>query len=143
MASPGEVAAMRRALDLGAAVAGGTSPNPPVGAVVLDHAGQPAGEGGTRPAGQAHAEVVALAAAGERARGGTAVVTLEPCAHTGRTGPCTTALLTAGIRRVVVAVQDPNTEAGGGIEILRAAGVDVELGPGAAEAEEANRPWLT
>ena len=143
MASPGEVAAMRRALDLGAAVAGGTSPNPPVGAVVLDHAGQPAGEGGTRPAGQAHAEVVALAAAGDRARGGTAVVTLEPCAHTGRTGPCVEALLAAGVGRVVYAVDDPNPVAGGGAARLRAAGLQVEGGVLAGEARHgALEPWL-
>jgi diaminohydroxyphosphoribosylaminopyrimidine deaminase/5-amino-6-(5-phosphoribosylamino)uracil reductase len=143
MASPGEVAAMRRALDLGAAAAGGTSPNPPVGAVVLDRAGQPAGEGSTRPAGQAHAEVVALAAAGDRARGGTAVVTLEPCAHTGRTGPCVEALVAAGVGRVVYAVADPDPRAAGGAARLRAAGLQVEGGVLEGEARQgALEPWL-
>ena len=143
MAVGSELAAMRRAVELSTRGRGGTLPNPVVGCVIIAADGAVAGEGWHERPGGPHAEVVALAAAGERARGGTAVVTLEPCAHTGRTGPCTTALLAAGIHRVVVAVEDPNTEAGGGIEILRAAGADVELGPGAAEAEEANRPWLT
>jgi diaminohydroxyphosphoribosylaminopyrimidine deaminase/5-amino-6-(5-phosphoribosylamino)uracil reductase len=143
VASADEIAAMRRALDIGAAVAGGTSPNPPVGAVVLDRAGEPAGEGGTRPAGQPHAEVVALAAAGDRGRGGTAVVTLEPCAHTGRTGPCVEALLAAGIARVVYAVDDPHPVAAGGADRLRAAGVQVEGGVLADEARYgALEPWL-
>ena len=143
MASPGEVAAMRRALHLGAAAAGRTSPNPPVGAVVLDPAGRPAGEGSTRPAGQPHAEVVALAAAADRARGGTVVVTLEPCAHTGRTGPCVEALLAAGVARVVYAATDPDPAAAGGAARLRAAGVQVEGGVLAAEAGSgALQPWL-
>ena len=85
-----EQAAMLRALALGETARGVTSPNPPVGAVILAADGSFAGEGATAPVGGPHAEVVALAAAGDRARGGTAVVTLEPCAHTGRTGPCTT-----------------------------------------------------
>ena len=135
--------AMRRAVVLSRAVLGATSPNPPVGAVVLDAAGELVGEGATRPAGQAHAEVLALAQAGQRARGGTAVVTLEPCSHTGRTGPCTTALLAAGIARVVVACADPTTTAGGGAEVLRAAGVEVLTG--VLEPEVARGPleaWL-
>ena len=87
MARARESSAMARARELGLGVLGTTSPNPPVGAVVLDPAGTPVGEGATAPPGGPHAEVTALAHAGERARGGTAVVTLEPCAHTGRTAP--------------------------------------------------------
>jgi diaminohydroxyphosphoribosylaminopyrimidine deaminase/5-amino-6-(5-phosphoribosylamino)uracil reductase len=120
--------AMRRAVALSARALGTTSPNPPVGAVVLDRDGQVVGQGWTQPPGGPHAEVVALQDAGERARGGTAVVSLEPCRHTGRTGPCTDALLAAGVARVVVACADPTAEAGGGAEVLRAAGVDVDTG---------------
>ena len=130
-----ERAAMARARELGAAVLGSTSPNPAVGAVILAADGTVAGEGATQPPGGAHAEVRALAAAGERARGGTSVVTLEPCAHTGRTGPCADALIAAGVARVVVAVPEPTSLAGGGVERLRAAGIDVELGVEQAEAE--------
>src|SRR6266571_5237011 len=101
-----EQAAMHRALALGETVRGRTSPNPPVGAVVLGPDQRLAGEGATAPAGGPHAEVVALAAAGEAARGGTAVVTLEPCSHTGNTGPCTQALIDAGIAKVIYAVED-------------------------------------
>src|SRR4051812_18631953 len=116
---------MVRARELGNSVLGSTSPNPPVGAVVLAADGTVAGEGATAPSGGPHAEVRALAQAGERARGGTAVVTLEPCAHTGRTGPCADALLAAGVARVVVAVPEPTEQAGGGADRLRAAGVEV------------------
>ena len=128
MASQVELDAVRRAVELSRAALGRTSPNPPVGAVVLDAAGSVAGEGWTRPPGGPHAEVVALEQAGARARGGTAVVTLEPCRHVGRTGPCTQALLAAGVARVVVACADPTPDAGGGADVLRAAGVDVETG---------------
>jgi diaminohydroxyphosphoribosylaminopyrimidine deaminase/5-amino-6-(5-phosphoribosylamino)uracil reductase len=139
-----EQAAMARARELGLRVLGTTSPNPPVGAVVLDAAGEVVGEGATSPPGGPHAEVHALAQAGERARGGTAVVTLEPCAHTGRTGPCADALLAAGIARVVVAVPEPTQLATGGATRLRAAGVDVEVGAEqAAAAEGALAAWLT
>ena len=144
MTTPAELGAMSRARELGERVLGTTSPNPPVGAVVLDAAGRIVGEGATSPPGGAHAEVHALAQAGERARGGTAVVTLEPCAHTGRTGPCADALLAAGVARVVVAVPEPTRLAGGGATRLRAAGVDVELGVQQAEAERgALAAWLT
>jgi diaminohydroxyphosphoribosylaminopyrimidine deaminase / 5-amino-6-(5-phosphoribosylamino)uracil reductase len=140
----GEAHAMARARELGAAVLGTTSPNPPVGAVILAADGTPAGEGATAPPGGPHAEVTALTQAGDRARGGTAVVTLEPCAHTGRTGPCADALITAGIARVVVAVPEPTEFAGGGADRLRAAGVDVELGVEQHEAEDgALAGWLT
>ncbi|WP_345412432.1 bifunctional diaminohydroxyphosphoribosylaminopyrimidine deaminase/5-amino-6-(5-phosphoribosylamino)uracil reductase RibD [Pseudonocardia xishanensis] len=117
--------AMRRALAASVAVHGRTSPNPPVGAVVLDAAGEVVGVGATEPAGGAHAEVVALREAGERARGGTAVVTLEPCAHHGRTPPCTDALRAAGVQAVHIGAADPNPVAAGGAELLRAAGVTV------------------
>jgi diaminohydroxyphosphoribosylaminopyrimidine deaminase/5-amino-6-(5-phosphoribosylamino)uracil reductase len=144
MASDAERAAMRRAVVLSLRALGATSPNPPVGAVVLDAAGAVAGEGWTRPPGGPHAEVAALRAAGERARGGTAVVTLEPCRHTGRTGPCTDALLAAGVARVVVACPDPTPEAGEGAAVLRAAGVDVETGVLTDEvARGPLEPWLT
>jgi len=139
-----ESSAMTRARELGASVLGTTSPNPAVGAVVLSADGTPVGEGATAPPGGPHAEVRALERAGDRARGGTVVVTLEPCAHTGRTGPCADALIAAGVARVVVAVPEPTELAGGGAARLRAAGVDVELGVERAEAEEgALAGWLT
>ena len=143
MASQVEQAAMRRAIALAHDALGNTSPNPNVGCVILDADGQVAGEGFTAPAGGPHAEVRALAAAGARARGGTAVVTLEPCNHTGRTGPCTRALLAAGIARVVIGVPDPNPLAAGGADTLRSAGVDVALGVLAPEARDAMLGWLT
>lgn len=105
------------------AVRGTTSPNPPVGCVILDAHGELVGSGATAPPGGPHAEVVALREAGERARGGTAVTTLEPCNHTGRTGPCSVALVQAGITHVHYAAADPNPQAAGGAEHLRAAGV--------------------
>lgn len=138
-----EEAAMHRALALAETVRGRTSPNPAVGAVVLATEGSLAGEGATSPAGGPHAEVVALAAAGDAARGGTAVVTLEPCAHTGRTGPCVEALVGAGITKVVYALDDPNPVATGGADWLRQAGVQVVAGvQSAAAASGALRPWL-
>ncbi|MFW3169143.1 bifunctional diaminohydroxyphosphoribosylaminopyrimidine deaminase/5-amino-6-(5-phosphoribosylamino)uracil reductase RibD [Geodermatophilus sp. CPCC 206100] len=143
-ATPVELAAMARARELAAGVLGTTSPNPAVGAVVLAADGTPVGEGATAPPGGPHAEIRALARAGDRARGGTAVVTLEPCAHTGRTGPCADALLAAGVARVVIAVPEPTSLAGGGAERLRAAGVDVVLGVEQAQAEDgALAAWLT
>lgn len=135
--------AMRRAIRLAARGLGSTSPNPVVGCVVLDAAGRTVGEGWHQRAGEAHAEVNALAAAGERARGGTAVVTLEPCNHTGRTGPCTQALINAGVARVVFAVADPNPLATGGASALHAAGIDVQGGLLAEEAAAGNEAWLT
>ncbi len=144
MAGDTETSALRRAVELSAAALGTTSPNPPVGAVVLDRDGALAGTGATAPPGGPHAEVRALAEAGDRARGGTAVVTLEPCRHTGRTGPCTRALLDAGVARVVVACADPTVQAGGGAEVLRAAGVEVETGVLADEvAHGPLEAWLT
>jgi diaminohydroxyphosphoribosylaminopyrimidine deaminase/5-amino-6-(5-phosphoribosylamino)uracil reductase len=142
--SAAEQRAMARARELGTTALGTTSPNPAVGAVVLDAAGAPVGEGATAPPGGPHAEVTALAHAGERARGGTAVVTLEPCAHTGRTGPCADALIAAGIARVVVAVPEPTALAGGGAARLRAAGIDVVTGVEQQAAERgALAGWLT
>ncbi|MDT0533073.1 bifunctional diaminohydroxyphosphoribosylaminopyrimidine deaminase/5-amino-6-(5-phosphoribosylamino)uracil reductase RibD [Micromonospora sp. DSM 115977] len=135
--------AMRRAVELAARGLGTTSPNPVVGCVLLDAAGQVVGEGFHAYAGGPHAEIVALAQAGERARGGTAVVTLEPCDHTGRTGPCSTALVRAGVARVVIAVPDPNPLATGGAATLRAAGIQVDTGVREAEAEAGNVAWLT
>ena len=143
LVSEAEQAAMHRALALAETARGHTSPNPAVGAVVLGADGHLVGEGVTAPAGGPHAEVVALAAAGRRAKGGTAVVTLEPCAHTGRTGPCAAALVAAGIARVIYAVGDPNPEAAGGAEKLRSAGIDVVPGVEQdAAADGALRPWL-
>jgi diaminohydroxyphosphoribosylaminopyrimidine deaminase / 5-amino-6-(5-phosphoribosylamino)uracil reductase len=138
-----EVAAMARAIALSRQALGDTSPNPNVGCVILDASGQTVGSGHTAPAGGPHAEIRALAEAGARARGGTAVVTLEPCNHTGRTGPCTRALLAAGISRVVVGVRDPNPLAAGGAETLRAAGVQVVSGVLEEPAREAMTAWLT
>ena len=142
--SPAERTAMARARRLGDAVLGTTSPNPPVGAVILAADGTPVGEGATARPGGPHAEIAALERAGARARGGTAVITLEPCAHTGRTGPCADALLAAGVARVVIAVPEPTELAGGGADQLREAGVDVEVGVEQAEAETgALAGWLT
>ncbi|MCP3817003.1 bifunctional diaminohydroxyphosphoribosylaminopyrimidine deaminase/5-amino-6-(5-phosphoribosylamino)uracil reductase RibD [Streptomyces sp. A3M-1-3] len=134
---------MRRAIALAARGLGSTSPNPVVGCVILDASGETAGTGYHQRAGGPHAEIHALLAAGEKARGGTAYVTLEPCNHTGRTGPCAHALADAGIARVVYAVGDPNPQATGGAETLRAAGVEVEGGLLADEAEAGNAAWLT
>lgn len=117
--------ALAEAIALSRSGLGVTTPNPPVGAVVLGPDGQVAGRGVTEAAGGRHAEAVALDAAGALARGGTLVVTLEPCDHQGRTGPCTARALDAGVSRVVYAVADPTREAAGGARSLRAAGVDV------------------
>ena len=143
MASPAEDVAMMRAVALAARGLGTTSPNPVVGCVILDQSGGVVGEGFHAYAGGPHAEVRALAEAGERARGGTAVVTMEPCNHVGRTGPCTQALIRAGIVRVVAGVADPNPVATGGTDTLRSHGIDVELGLRAAEVYAGNLAWLT
>ena len=122
-------------------------PNPAVGCVIVDGAGEVLGQGHTQRAGEAHAEVMALrdaAARGHSVAGATAYVTLEPCAHHGRTGPCTDALVAAGIGRVVAALEDPHPRvAGQGIARLRAAGVQVDVGLGAAEARELNIGFLS
>ncbi|MFI5863009.1 bifunctional diaminohydroxyphosphoribosylaminopyrimidine deaminase/5-amino-6-(5-phosphoribosylamino)uracil reductase RibD [Streptomyces sp. NPDC051546] len=135
--------AMRRAVELAARGLGSTSPNPVVGCVITDASGGIVGEGWHERAGGPHAEVHALNAAGAAARGGTAYVTLEPCNHTGRTGPCAQALIAAGIARVVYAVSDPNPQASGGGATLRAAGIDTEAGLLAEEAAAGNAAWLT
>ncbi len=134
---------MRQALALAEQGRGAVEPNPLVGAVVLDAAGQFAGQGWHQRFGGPHAEVFALAAAGERARGGTLIVTLEPCCHHGKTPPCTGAILDAGIARVVAAMSDPFPQvAGGGLSQLRAAGVEVHVGLCEAEARQLNAPYL-
>lgn len=137
------MAAMRLAVEQSQAIKGATYPNPPVGAVILDSTGNTVGVGATQPAGGPHAEVVALRVAGQRAAGGTAVVTLEPCNHHGRTPPCVDALVEAGIAEVIYAVADPNPVAAGGAGRLRAAGVAVTAGVGAEDvAAGPLREWL-
>jgi diaminohydroxyphosphoribosylaminopyrimidine deaminase/5-amino-6-(5-phosphoribosylamino)uracil reductase len=134
---------MRLALGLAEQGRGLTSPNPMVGAVVVD-GDEIVGEGFHRAAGRPHAEIEALEAAGARARGATLYVTLEPCTHHGRTPPCAPRVVAAGLRRVVVAVADPNPlVAGRGIAALRAAGLEVDVGLLAAEASRQNRVFLT
>ena len=116
-------------------------PNPRVGCVIVDGQGDLVAEGFHRGAGTPHAEVAALEVAGSRARGGTAYVTLEPCAHTGRTGPCAQALIDAGVEKVVFGQADPNPLARGGAQILAAAGVSVVGGVQAEAAEDLNAAW--
>ncbi len=141
MTSQAEFAAMRRAIELAGSVDLTRDPNPRVGAVVLSPTGERVAEGAHRGAGTPHAEIVALTLAGPRACEATVVVTLEPCDHVGRTGRCTQALLDAGVRRVVYAAADPNLQAAGGAEALRAGGIDVEGGVLAAEAGSLNDAW--
>ena len=139
--TPAETRAMSRALDLARTPGVPTGPNPRVGCVLLDPSGRTVAEGFHRGAGSPHAETDALTRAGERAGGTTAVVTLEPCNHTGRTRPCAAALVAAGVARVVYAQSDPNPVAAGGAATLRDAGVDVEHGLLADEARAVNRTW--
>ncbi len=134
---------MARALALGARGLGLTSPNPAVGAVLVRD-GVVVGEGAHLRAGDPHAEAVALAAAGEAARGATCYVTLEPCAHHGRTPPCADALIAAGVARVVAACRDPDPRVDGrGLERLQAAGIEVAAGVAEAEARALNRAFFT
>lgn len=133
--------AMRRALELAATPGVPLGPNPRVGCVLLAEDGSEIAEGFHRGAGTPHAEAAALTAAGEAARGATAVVTLEPCNHTGRTGPCAQALIAAGVSRVVFAQPDPNPVAAGGAQTLREAGIAVELGLLEHESRQLNRAW--
>jgi len=138
-----DVAFMERALELAELGRGLTSPNPLVGAVLVRE-GRVVGEGAHLRAGGPHAEIAALQAAGVGARGATLYVTLEPCTHQGRTPPCAPAVARAGVGRVVIALADPNPRvAGGGADVLRSAGIAVELGVLAAEVERQNRAWLT
>ncbi len=149
---------MARAVEQAESVRGRTSPNPWVGAVVVPD-GAPESDGpsyfvgATAPPGGPHAEVVALRAAGERARSGTLYVTLEPCAHHGRTPPCTEAILASGIRRVVVGIPDPDPRVdGSGFAALRSAGIEVEVGVGEEAVSDqlaayvkhrrSGRPWV-
>ena len=138
--------AMQRAIALSEKGLGKTSPNPIVGAVIIDDAGNLIGEGfHDRMNSKDHAEVVAIANAnqnGNKINGATIVVTLEPCNHSGSTGPCTQAIIDSGISAVVFAVNDPNSVASGGADTLRAAGIKVVEGVLKAEAAYANRAWL-
>jgi len=138
----GDTASMRRALRL-AALGRHASPNPMVGCVIVNDAGQIVGEGWHPRAGEPHAEVFALREAGERARGATAFVTLEPCSHHGRTPPCADALLAAGIKRVVCAMADPDERvSGSGFEKLRRGGAEVAVGLLEAEARALNAAYI-
>ena len=140
---PDDEAAMAEAVALGERGRLTAAPNPWVGCVVVAGDGVIVGRGFHRRAGEPHAEVHALREAGERARGGTAYVTLEPCAHQGRTPPCAPALVEAGVGRVVVAVLDPDDRvAGRGVDLLRAAGITVDVGVGAEAAARSLAPYL-
>src|SRR5690625_1826347 len=142
---------MTRALQLAARGMYTTQPNPRVGCVIVRD-GEAVGEGWHEWAGEPHAEVLALRAAGDKARGATAYVTLEPCSHHGRTPPCADALIEAGVARTVIAATDPNPRACGGMDQLRAAGIEVDTGLMREEARELNigffsrlergRPWV-
>jgi len=130
---------MQRALELARKGIGLASPNPTVGCVIVNN-GQIVGEGLHQYDWRDHAEIVALKSAGERARGATAYVTLEPCDHSGRTGPCTQALINVGIARVVAATHDPNRKvSGGGLEALRSANITVDASTGESEAQSLNQ----
>ena len=138
------IAAMRRAITLAEMGLGKTAPNPIVGAVIIDAAGVTIGEGfHNRMDAPDHAEVMATNSANKKTKGATMVVTLEPCNHVGSTGPCVQAIIDAGISTLVYAVTDPNEEASGGANTLRAAGINVIKGVLEKEATDANRAWLT
>lgn len=138
------LAFMQRAIALSENALGRTAPNPIVGAVIVTADGSLIAEGfHDRHKTPDHAEVVALKIAGDRARGATMYVTLEPCNHTGSTGPCSQAIIDAGIKTVVYAVTDPNTAAAGGAAVLKDAGIEVVAGVGEDEATHSNRAWLT
>ena len=139
--SPRDAEYMRRAIELARKGWGQTAPNPMVGAVLVRD-GVVVGEGHHERFGEEHAEVRAIAAAGERAQGSTLYVTLEPCNHYGKTPPCTRAIVAAGISRVVAGVRDPNPIAEGGIEFLRENGVEVEVGVESEETSELVAPFL-
>ena len=136
--------AMQRAIALSEKGLGKCSPNPIVGALIIDASGKIVGEGfHDRMTSKDHAEVVAIRSAGDLAKGATIVVTLEPCNHTGSTGPCTQAIIDAGISTAVFAVKDPNAVAAGGADALRAAGIKVIDGVLTEEVSYVNRAWLT
>jgi diaminohydroxyphosphoribosylaminopyrimidine deaminase / 5-amino-6-(5-phosphoribosylamino)uracil reductase len=139
--SDAEQRAMSRALEIARTPGVPLGPNPRVGCVLLAADGTEIAEGFHRGAGSPHAEAAALAEAGAQARGSTAVVTLEPCNHIGRTGPCAQALIDAGVRRVVFAQPDPNPVAAGGADALKTAGVEVRWGLMEPEARAVNRAW--
>ena len=133
---------MRRALDLARAGVGLVSPNPAVGAVLIDKSGREVGSGTHTFEGVKHAEILALEQAGQSARGGTLYLNLEPCSHRGRTGPCADAVVAAGVSRVVCSMQDPNPQvAGRGFQRLREAGIKVEVGLLEAEARKLNESF--
>lgn len=138
-----DTAAMRLAVEHADSARLRTSPNPWVGAIVVDDGGTVIGRGATQPPGGHHAEVEALAEAGAAAAGATLYVTLEPCSHHGRTPPCVDAIVSAGIGRVVVAIDDPDPQvAGSGIAALRSAGIEVTVGVGAVEVADQLAPYL-
>lgn len=135
---------MRRALAHARRGLGRTTPNPVVGACVVTADGVAVGDGAHERAGEPHAEIYAIDAAGDRARGSTLYSTLEPCSHTGRTGPCTDRIIAAGIRRVVAAMEDPYPLVSGrGFQVLRDHGIEVEVGVARDEAVRLNQPFLT
>jgi diaminohydroxyphosphoribosylaminopyrimidine deaminase / 5-amino-6-(5-phosphoribosylamino)uracil reductase len=133
---------LERALELVDGARGRGYPNPTVGAVVVAVDGEVLGEGVSEPAGGPHAEIVALRAAGDAARGATLYVTMEPCAHHGRTPPCVDAIVAAGIGRVVAGCADPSPDAGGGAAVLRSSGIDVEV-LDLRDAKLQNEAWRT
>jgi diaminohydroxyphosphoribosylaminopyrimidine deaminase/5-amino-6-(5-phosphoribosylamino)uracil reductase len=136
-------AMMHEAMAAGATARAHASPNPWVGCIIVPDSDQPAFIGATEPPGGPHAEAVALELAGESARGATVYVTLEPCSHTGRTGPCAHALIKAGVSRVVVGIEDPDPRvAGRGIEALNQAGIETQVGVCADEISEQLAPYL-
>jgi diaminohydroxyphosphoribosylaminopyrimidine deaminase / 5-amino-6-(5-phosphoribosylamino)uracil reductase len=140
--SPVDEQHLRRALELARRGVGLTSPNPCVGAVVVDSAGSVVGEGSHTYEGLKHAEILALEQAGEKARGGTLYINLEPCCHQGRTGPCVNAIVAAGIRRVVACMKDPNPRVSGkGFDLLRGSGIAVSVGLFEKEAHKLNEAF--
>ncbi len=143
MASLPEIQAMKRALELALLGRKAVFPNPMVGAVILDSSGNSVGEGFHEKCGAPHAEIAALSEAGAAASSGTIVVSLEPCCHYGRTGPCTDAIIRAGIRKVVLAMCDPHPNvSGNGIRQLESVGIEIETGVLFNEAEFLNRVYL-
>ncbi|MEL6937645.1 MAG: bifunctional diaminohydroxyphosphoribosylaminopyrimidine deaminase/5-amino-6-(5-phosphoribosylamino)uracil reductase RibD [Cyanobacteria bacterium J06598_1] len=132
---------MIRCCELAAQAAGHTAPNPLVGSVIVQ-GNEVVGEGFHPKAGDPHAEIFALRAAGDRAQGATLYVNLEPCNHTGRTPPCSEAIIAAGVQRVVIGMRDPNPQAEGGVEKLRAAGIEVRVGVEESRCEQLNEAFV-